>query len=69
MVGHSGMSDLIKSGVFQTPIKSTTADNISMINVSDDEWLNFAVEHDLFNMSLDETARAMWLAKMFVKIK
>ena len=69
MVGNSGMSDLTKSGVFQTPIKSTIADNSSMINVSDDEWLKFADEHDSVNMSLDETARAMWQAKMYVKIQ
>ena len=36
MVGNSGMSDLTKSGVFQTPIRSTIADNLSMINVTDD---------------------------------
>ena len=63
------MSDLTKSEVFQTPIKSTIADNLSMINVTDDEWLKFADEHDSVNMSLDETARAMWQAKMYVKIQ
>ena len=37
MVGNSGMSDLTKSRVFQTTIKSTIADNLSVINVSDNE--------------------------------
>ena len=41
-VENSGMSDVTKSGPFQTPIKSTITDNSSMINVSDDEWVNFA---------------------------
>ena len=67
MVGNSGMSDLTKSGVFQTPIKSTIADHSSMINVADDEWLKFADEHESFNIRLDGTARAMWQAKMSVK--
>ena len=62
------MSDLTKSGVFKTPIKSTIADNSSKINVSDDECLKFIDEHDYLNMSLGETARAMQQVKMSVKI-
>ena len=60
------MSDLTKSGLFQSPIKSTTTDNSSMIKFLDDEWTRCADEQNLFNISLDETARAMWQAKMFV---
>ena len=69
MVGNSGMSDLTKSRLFESPIKLTMADNSSMIDVLDDEWLKFADEHESFNISLDGTARAMWQAKMSVKIQ
>ena len=40
-----------------------------MINVLDDKWLKFAGDHVSVNMSLDETASAMWPAKMFVQIQ
>ena len=67
MVGYSGMSDLTKSRLFESPIKSSMAYNLSMIDVSDDEWLKFADEHKSFIIGLDGTARIMWQAKMFVK--
>ena len=68
MDGNSGMSDLTKSGVLQTPNRSMIADNLSMINVSDNEWLTFTDEHNSFNMIWDQTARAVGQAKMYVKI-
>ena len=42
------MSDLTESGIFQSPIKSTMADNSSMNNVSNNEWSKFADEHNSF---------------------
>ena len=63
------MSDLTKSGIFQSPFKTTVADNLSTINVSYDEWTRFSDGQDSFNISLDGTARAMWQAKMIVKYK
>ena len=62
------MSHLTKSGLFQSPIKSTIADNLSIINVPDNNRLNFADEHDSFNISSDGTARSLWQAKQSVKI-
>ena len=63
------MGDFTKSGLFQSPIKSTIADNSSTISVSDDEWIKLADEHDSFYMSLDETVRAIWQAIMSVNIQ
>ena len=40
-----------------------------MIIVSDDKRLNLADKHESFNISLDGTARAIWQAKMSVKIQ
>ena len=62
------MSDFTKSRAIQPPIKSTIADSLSRINVLDDEWQKLADEHGLYNISLDETARAMWQEKMSLKI-
>ena len=68
MFVNSGMSALTKSGILESPIKSTMADNSSMMNVSDDKWKKVADKHDSFNISLEGPARAMWQAKMSVKI-
>ena len=40
-----------------------------MINVLDDKYIRFADKHDPLSISLDGTARAIWTAKMIVKIK
>ena len=62
------MRVLTKPGIFQSPNKSTMTDNSSMINVLEYEWIRFADEQDSFNISLDGTSRAMWRAKIIVKI-